>query len=43
MKEDNGPSRRVAEKNGMKFVKYFDKVVQGSPVCEALYEIRKNA
>lgn len=36
-KHDNIPSRRVAEKIGMTFVKYFDKVVQGTAVTEILY------
>lgn len=41
MKADNIPSRGVAEKNGMHFVKYFDKVVRGENVKEALYMITK--
>ena len=41
MKDENIPSRRVAEKNGMKFVKYFQKNVQGEIVTEALYRKEK--
>lgn len=37
-KHDNSPSRRVAEKIGMTFVRTFDKTVQGSTVREALYQ-----
>ncbi|WP_028972886.1 GNAT family N-acetyltransferase [Spirochaeta cellobiosiphila] len=36
-KYDNKPSLRVAEKNGMKFVRYFDKEVMGENVREVLY------
>ncbi|MBN1499805.1 MAG: GNAT family N-acetyltransferase [Spirochaetes bacterium] len=36
-KHDNMPSLRVAEKNGMKFVKYFEKELMGKTVREALY------
>ena len=38
MKSDNLPSRRVAERNGMKFVKSFTKTVMGTVVSdEVLY------
>ncbi|WP_296324354.1 hypothetical protein [Treponema sp. UBA3813] len=38
MKSDNFPSRRVAERNGMKFVKSFTKTVMGTVVSdEVLY------
>lgn len=36
-KHDNKPSFRVAEKNGMKIVKYFEKEVMGEKVKEILY------
>ncbi|MBN2652268.1 MAG: GNAT family N-acetyltransferase [Spirochaetales bacterium] len=36
-KHDNKPSFRVAEKIGMKFVKYFDKEVMSEKVKEILY------
>ncbi len=36
-KQDNKPSARVAEKNGMSFVKYFEKEVMGEIVKEVLY------
>jgi len=36
-KHDNSPSRRVAEKIGMTFVRTFEKTVQGTTVREALY------
>lgn len=39
MKADNTPSRRVAEKNGMHYVKSFDKIVMGEIVQEVLYAI----
>jgi RimJ/RimL family protein N-acetyltransferase len=38
-KDDNRPSARVAEKNGMSFVKYFDKMLMGATVREVLYRI----
>ena len=38
-KSDNLPSMRVAEKNGMRFVKYFEKEVMGEKVKEVLYAI----
>jgi RimJ/RimL family protein N-acetyltransferase len=38
-KHDNRPSIRVAEKNGMTFVRFFDKVVMGETVKEALYRL----
>jgi RimJ/RimL family protein N-acetyltransferase len=41
MKADNLPSRRVAEKNGMRFVRNFEKEVYGHVVTEALYVIEK--
>lgn len=41
MKGDNIPSRRVAEKCGMTFVKYFDKLIAGETVREALYRIER--
>lgn len=37
-KHDNSPSRRVAEKIGMTFVRTFDKTVQGTTVREVLYQ-----
>jgi RimJ/RimL family protein N-acetyltransferase len=37
MKNDNLPSRGVAEKIGMKFVKNFEKHIRGETVTEALY------
>lgn len=37
-KHDNSPSRRVAEKIGMTFVRTFEKTVQGTTVREALYQ-----
>ena len=40
-KHDNLPSRRVAEKIGMAFVKEFEKTVYGVPVREALYRLRR--
>ena len=40
-KHDNIPSLRVAEKNGMKFVKYFEKEVMGEAVREILYCIHR--
>ena len=36
-KHDNKPSARVAEKNGMSFVKYFEKELMGEIVKEILY------
>ncbi len=36
-KNDNKPSLKVAEKNGMKFVKYFEKEIMGELVKEILY------
>lgn len=39
---DNIPSIKVALKNGMKFVKYFNKTVMGKPIREALYKISKD-
>ena len=36
-KQDNKPSARVAEKNGMSFVKYFEKEVMGEIIKEILY------
>ena len=36
-KFDNYPSRRVAEKNSMKFVKFFQKKMDGEDIKEALY------
>ncbi len=36
-KHDNKPSIRVAEKNGMEFVKYFEKQLMGETVKEVLY------
>lgn len=36
-KSDNLPSIKVAEKNGMVFVKYFNKEVMGETVTEVLY------
>jgi len=41
MKADNLPSRRVAEKNGMSFVRNFRKEISGVRVDEALYRISK--
>ncbi len=41
MKRDNVQSIRVAEKIGMKFVKYFTKIVMGIQVEEALYRLNK--
>lgn len=41
-KFDNRPSARVAEKNGMIFVKYFDKVIMGETVREMLYRKGSN-
>ena len=38
-KVDNFPSRKVAEKNGMLFVKEFKKEVMGETVVEVLYQI----
>ena len=38
---DNIPSIKVAEKNGMQFVKYFKKSVMGVDVKEALYRIHR--
>lgn len=40
-KFDNKASIRVAEKNGFKFVKFFDKVVMGENVQEVLYQINR--
>ena len=40
-KSDNIPSMRVAEKNGMRFVKHFQKTVMGVTVDEVLYCIRR--
>lgn len=40
-KADNLPSIKVAEKNGMRFVKYFEKVVMGQTVKEVLYCLKK--
>lgn len=37
MKDDNIPSRKVAEKNGMKFLKYFQKSIGCEIINEALY------
>ena len=37
--KDNGPSIRVAEKNGMQFIKSFQKTVMGSVEDEVLYEL----
>ena len=38
MKSDNLPSRHVAERNGMKFIKAFTKTVMGKLVVdEVLY------
>jgi RimJ/RimL family protein N-acetyltransferase len=34
---DNGPSIRVAEKNGMKLVTFFEKEIMGSVVKQVLY------
>ena len=43
-KRDNLPSIRVAEKNGIQFVKQFNKIVMGVTVEEILYCIhRQNA
>ena len=42
-KHDNIPSRRVAEKLGMTFVKHFEKTVQGTPVHEVVYQIHTGA
>jgi RimJ/RimL family protein N-acetyltransferase len=39
MKEDNIPSRRVAEKCGMRFVRRFQKNIEGSTISEVLYRI----
>lgn len=41
MKEDNIPSRRVAEKSGMAFVRCFQKNIDGHTVREALYTKEK--
>lgn len=41
MRHDNLPSRRVAEKNGMRFVKYFEKEMSGETVREALYMVER--
>ncbi len=42
-KHNNMPSIRVAEKNGMEFVKYFEKEIMGETVKETIYSIhRKN-
>lgn len=38
---DNLPSRRVAEKNGMKFVKSFKKILYGKEIEEVLYSIKR--
>ena len=40
-KHDNIPSIRVAEKSGMKFIKYFEKDVMGTVVNEVLYGIHR--
>lgn len=37
----NLPSMRVAQKTGMQFVRYFEKIVMGEWVREALYQIKK--
>ena len=41
MKEDNVPSRRVAEKSGMTFVRCFKKEIGGQDIAEVLYTIEK--
>ncbi|HNY21327.1 MAG TPA: GNAT family N-acetyltransferase [Treponemataceae bacterium] len=41
MKDDNLPSRRVAEKAGMRFVRGFQKEIDGHVVNEVLYTIEK--
>jgi RimJ/RimL family protein N-acetyltransferase len=41
MKHDNLPSIRVAEKNGMQFVKQFTKNVMGISVTEVLYCLQR--
>jgi len=41
-RHDNMPSIRVAEKNGMKFVKSFEKEIMGEIVRETLYCISRN-
>jgi RimJ/RimL family protein N-acetyltransferase len=40
-KHDNLPSIKVAEKNGMKFVKHFEKEIIGITVNEVLYCIHR--
>ncbi|QEN08699.1 N-acetyltransferase [Oceanispirochaeta crateris] len=40
--KDNIPSIRVAEKNGMTFVKYFRKTVMGSEVEEVLFSLKND-
>jgi RimJ/RimL family protein N-acetyltransferase len=42
MKHDNIPSRGVAEKNGMKFVKTFQKVVFGNLVDDEVLYMKEN-
>lgn len=42
-KHDNIPSRRVAEKIGMTFVKHFDKNVHGTLVHEVAYRIDRRS
>jgi len=40
-KTDNQPSIKVAINNGMHFVKYFDKEINGLKVHEVLYSIKR--
>ncbi len=39
--KENIPSMKVMKKNGLKFVKYFEKVAMGKTVIEVLYSINK--